>query len=107
MEPHDGAYGGDDNESYQKDNFTIPINTFVAVNPNDSVSGHLFCECQGLKSAFAAEIFATFSFYLLNITCENFGIIAYLERKLQAISQQDVTRTVWIPIVKHQIENRK
>ena len=53
------------------------------------------------------RIFETFSYYLLDTTCENFGIIAYLERKLQAISQQDVTRTVWIPIVKHQIENRE
>ena len=52
-------------------------------------------------------IFAKFSFYLLDRTCKTFGIIAYLERKLQAISQQDVTRTVWIPIVKHQIETRE
>ena len=49
----------------------------------------------------------TFSFYLLNTTCENFGFIAYLEGKLQAISQQDVTRTDWIPIVEHQIRNRE
>ena len=46
--------------------------------------------------------FATFSFYLLDTICEIFGIRACLERKLQTISQQDVTRTVWIPIVKHQ-----
>ena len=38
-------------------------------------------------------IFAIFSFYLLDTTCENFVIIAYLERKLQAISEHDMTRT--------------
>ena len=51
--------------------------------------------------------FATFSFYLLDTISEIFGIKAFIERKLQAISQQDVTRTDWIPIVKHQIENRE
>ena len=53
------------------------------------------------------EFLQKLSFYLLDTTCENFGIIAYLERKLQAISQQDVTRRVWIPLVNHQIENRE
>ena len=48
--------------------------------------------------------FATFSFYQLDVS-ELFGIRAFIERKLQEISQQDVTRTDWLPIVKHQIEN--
>ena len=45
------------------------------------------------KIAVTFKIFATFSFFPFDTTCEHFGIIAYLERKLQAISQQDMTRT--------------
>ena len=51
--------------------------------------------------------FATFIFYLLDTIFEIFGVRAFAERKIQAFSQQDVTRTDWIHIVKHKIENRE
>ena len=51
------------------------------------------------KTAVISEIFlrlrlffATFSFYLLHAFSENFRVAALIERKLQGISQEDVTR---------------
>ena len=51
------------------------------------------------------QFFATFSFYLLDVICEFFGIRTFLERKLQGIRQQEVKRACCFPIVKQQIEN--
>ena len=48
------------------------------------------------NNALKWPIFVTFSFYLLDTISKIFGTRAFLERKLKAISQQDVTRMgVW------------
>ena len=63
--------------------------------------------CLPKKCPEGADFFPTFSFYLSDTMSEIFGIRAFAKQKSQAISQQDMTRSDWISIVKHQIENRE